>query len=139
MVLELSEAVEPEIRDLREDRPLVRDAGRQHDVERGDAIGGDEEVAVAEVVDVAHFAAAREGEGEVGLGDRCAHGAAIIGGRASSPLLPGIVPGSSSREDAAAAPEEAPGRMPVAGGLEARPPLFLTLRLATRARCARGA
>ena len=67
MVLELREAAEPEVRDLREDRALVRDARREHDVERGDAIGGDEEVAVAEVVDVADFAAAGEREGEVGL------------------------------------------------------------------------
>src|SRR5688500_2550627 len=43
-------------------------------------------------------------------------------GRASSPPLPGIVPGSRSRQTAAAAPESAPGTRPVAGGLEARPP-----------------
>jgi glucose-6-phosphate isomerase len=45
-----------------------------------------------------------------------------MGGRASSPPLPGIVPGSSSRENEAAAPEAATGTMPVAGGLEARAP-----------------
>ena len=43
-------------------------------------------------------------------------------GRASSPPLRGIVPGSSSRQNEAAAPESATGTMPVAGGLEARPP-----------------
>ena len=59
---DLGEAAEPEVRELREDLPLVRDAGREHAVEGGDAVGRDEEEAVAEVVDVAHLSAARRRE-----------------------------------------------------------------------------
>ena len=47
---------EPEERELREDRALVRDAGGQHHVEGADAVGGDDQEAVAEVVDVPHLA-----------------------------------------------------------------------------------
>ena len=57
------EKVEPEQGDLGEDAALMRDAGRQYIVERGDAVGGDEEQVVAvEVVDVANFAAGEEFE-----------------------------------------------------------------------------
>ena len=76
MVLDVAEAAEPEDGDLVEDLSLVGDAGREDDVERGDAVGGDEQERVAEVVDVADFAAAGEWEGEGGLGDGAGHDAA---------------------------------------------------------------
>jgi hypothetical protein len=78
VVLDLVEPVEPEVRDLREDRSLVGDARREHDVECGDPIGRDEEVLVAEIIDVADFAAAREREGEGRLRDCSSHGAGIL-------------------------------------------------------------
>jgi len=61
MVLGVAEAAEPEDRDLVEDFSFVGDAGREDDIEGGDAVGGDEEERVAEVVDVAYFSAAGEG------------------------------------------------------------------------------
>ena len=53
-----AEEVEPEQRQGREDAALVGDAGRQHPVEGADAVGGDDDEPVAEVVDVADLAAA---------------------------------------------------------------------------------
>ena len=55
---EVSEKVEPEQGDLREHAALMRNAGCQHVVECGDAIGGNKEQVVAvEIVDVSDFAA----------------------------------------------------------------------------------
>ena len=52
------EKVEPEQRNLGQNAALVRNAGRQHVVERGNAVGGHEEQVVGvEVVDVADFSA----------------------------------------------------------------------------------
>jgi len=50
-------------------RPFVRDAGRQHVIESGDAIGRNEEqVVTVQVVDVAHLPLAKKFEiGIVGL------------------------------------------------------------------------
>jgi hypothetical protein len=56
------EEVEPEGGDLGEDLPLVRDAGAEHVVEGGDAVGGDEEKVVAEGVEVADLAAGEQGK-----------------------------------------------------------------------------
>ena len=66
----IRQLVEPEGRQLREDLALVGDAGAQHVVERRDAIGGDQQQRVAQVVDVAHFAGAKARQrGQVGLDD----------------------------------------------------------------------
>ena len=51
------EKAEPKPAELCEDSPFVRDATRQHPVKRADPVGGDEEQAVAKVVDIAHLAA----------------------------------------------------------------------------------
>ena len=48
---------EPEIGNLREHLALARDAVGHDDVEGRDAVGGDEQQAVAEVEDFAHLAA----------------------------------------------------------------------------------
>jgi hypothetical protein len=49
---------EPEVRHLGEDLALARDGVRQDDVERGQAVGGDDEQVVrVRLVDVAHLAA----------------------------------------------------------------------------------
>ena len=57
---EVAHALEPEPRELRQHLALVGDAGAEHVVERGDAIGGDDEQLIADLVDVAHLAAAME-------------------------------------------------------------------------------
>ena len=49
-------AREPERGDLGQHFALVRYAGAEHVVERGDAIGGDDQQLVAEIVDVADLA-----------------------------------------------------------------------------------
>ena len=55
---EVRETLEPELRDAREDLALVGDLIGQDVVERGDAVGDDEQQAVAAIVDVADLAAA---------------------------------------------------------------------------------
>ena len=55
---EVAHALEPERRELREHLALVGDARAQHVVERGDAIGRDDEQVVADAIDVANFSAA---------------------------------------------------------------------------------
>ena len=57
---EVGDVVEPEGRQLREHAALVGDAGAEHVVERGDAIGGDDQQVLAEIVDVAHLATPRK-------------------------------------------------------------------------------
>ena len=56
---DIGQLVEPERRQLRQHLALVGDAGAQHVVEGGDAVGGDQEQRIAQVVDVAHFAGAK--------------------------------------------------------------------------------
>ena len=50
------EPIEPERGDLRQHLALIGDPRAQDVVEGGDAIGGDDQQAVAEVVDVTHLA-----------------------------------------------------------------------------------
>ncbi len=57
-VVRLVQTVEPEGADLGEHAPLVGNAGGQHPVEGADAVGADQQQFVAQVVDIAHFAAA---------------------------------------------------------------------------------
>ena len=60
--------LEPERGDLRQDLALVGNARAEHVVERRDAIGGDDEQAIAEIVDVADLALSiRAPVGECGL------------------------------------------------------------------------
>ena len=59
---EVAEVIEPERRELREHLALVGNAGAEDVVERGDAIGRDDQQVLAEIVDVADLAAARERE-----------------------------------------------------------------------------
>ncbi len=59
---EVTHALEPERRELREDLALVGDAGAEHVVERRDAIGRDDQQVVADFVHVANLAAAMQGE-----------------------------------------------------------------------------
>ena len=54
----IARPLEPERRDLRQHLALVGNAGAEHVVERGDAIGGDDQQAIAEIVDVADLALA---------------------------------------------------------------------------------
>ena len=69
---EIAHAAEPEAGELREHAPLVRDARPQHVVEGGDPVGGDDEQLIADLVDVAHFAAAVERQAfEIGVEERC--------------------------------------------------------------------
>src|SRR5205085_592001 len=49
---------------------FVGDAGRQHPVERTDAVGGHDDEPVAEVVNVADLAAAARGTGDLALQER---------------------------------------------------------------------
>src|SRR5262249_42276985 len=49
--------IEPEQRQRRQHAALVRDGSRQHPVEGADAIGGDNDETIAEIVDVADLAA----------------------------------------------------------------------------------
>ena len=64
--------LEPEAGELREHAALVRDARPQHVVEGRDPVGGDDEQLIADLVDVAHFAAAVERQAiEIGVEERC--------------------------------------------------------------------
>ena len=68
---EIAEMIEPERRELREHFALVGNARPEHVVERRDAIGRDDEQVLAEIVDVADFAAPREREtGEIRFEER---------------------------------------------------------------------
>ena len=68
---EIAHALEPERRQLRQDLALVGNARAEHVVERRDAIGRDDEQVVADLVDVAHLAAAVKREtGEGGFEER---------------------------------------------------------------------
>ena len=65
---EIAHALEPEPGKLRQHLPLVRYAGAEHVVERGDAIGGDDQQLVADLVDIANLAAAVKSQAiELGL------------------------------------------------------------------------
>jgi hypothetical protein len=57
---EIAHAGEPETRQLRQHLALVGNAGAEHVVERGDAIGRDDQQAIVDLVDVAHLATAVE-------------------------------------------------------------------------------
>ena len=57
---EISHLLEPEARELREHLALVGNAGTENVVERGDAIRRDDEQLIANLVDIAHFAATME-------------------------------------------------------------------------------
>jgi hypothetical protein len=65
-----AQEVEPEHGETREHAALVGDAGRQHPVEGTDAVRGDEDEAVAEVVDVADLAPTAWVAGDVALQQR---------------------------------------------------------------------
>ena len=77
MILDVLEMREPEVRDLIENLALVRNARRQHDIERGDAIGGDEQKALAEVVHIAYFSPASERKRQAGFENGATHGRAF--------------------------------------------------------------
>src|SRR5439155_23380597 len=77
MIRNVRKAPEPEVRDLREDLSLVGDAGGEDDVERRNAVGGDEKKRLAEVVHVAYFSSASQREGERHLQNRGRHGARL--------------------------------------------------------------
>lgn len=53
------EKAEPKSAELREDSPFIRDATRQNPVERANAVGGDKEEPITELIDIAHLAARR--------------------------------------------------------------------------------
>ena len=54
---DVGQLFEPEQRNLGEDLSLVRNGRGQHDVEGRETVGGDNQQLVAELVDVANFAA----------------------------------------------------------------------------------
>ena len=67
---------EPELRQGGQDLALPGDSLVHHHVERGDAVGGDQEQVIAQQVEVAHLAGAdplgeRQVRGEDGVGQRC--------------------------------------------------------------------
>ena len=66
---DVTRLLEPESGELSENKPLIGDAGGQDDVEGGDAVGGDDEQLVAQVVDVAHLAAGVERQLQGSLGE----------------------------------------------------------------------
>jgi hypothetical protein len=69
VVFDVRELREPEVRELGQDFSLVGHAGLENDVESGDPVACDEEEGVADVVEIADLAAAREARhGEVCLG-----------------------------------------------------------------------
>src|SRR5262245_49653662 len=72
MVRDLQE-VEPEQRHVRKDAPLVGNAGRQHPVEGADAVRGNDDEPVAEIVNIAHLAATARDAGNVTLQERRRH------------------------------------------------------------------
>jgi hypothetical protein len=53
---DVAQKIEPEDRELRKDASLIGNAGRQDVIEGGDAIGRDDQEALAGAVDVAHLA-----------------------------------------------------------------------------------
>ena len=70
VVVDVRELPEPEVRELRQDLALVRDAGGEDAVERRDPVARDEEERGAEIVELADLAAAGQaGAGQVGFGD----------------------------------------------------------------------
>jgi hypothetical protein len=62
----VSEAFKPKQAHLVQDSPLIGDAIRHHDIERGDAVAGDNEEVVTKVKDLTYFAAS--GRWEVSQG-----------------------------------------------------------------------
>ena len=83
---------EPAFRHRREHGALVWNGGWQHVVERGDAVGGDDQQVVVQVVDITHFPAVQQPQarqvslsnrarGHVGLTSACRAG---VAGTASS-------------------------------------------------------
>src|SRR4029434_215372 len=56
---DIPQKIEPEKRKLREHLSFVRNRGRHDHIERGKAVGGDNEKLVAKIEDVAHFPASR--------------------------------------------------------------------------------
>ena len=72
---DIGHALEPELGDLVEDDPFVGDRLVHDDIERRDAVGGDDQQVFAQVVDIADLAAVDELEvGKIGLLDECGHG-----------------------------------------------------------------
>jgi hypothetical protein len=71
----VTEEIEPEERELRQDAALVGDSAAEDVIEGGDAVGRDEEeLVVRQSVDIADFAACGKREGaEVGLKKRRSH------------------------------------------------------------------
>ena len=68
---DVRQLVEPERRQLGQHLALVRDAGAQHVVEGGDAVGGDQEQRVVRGRNVADFPGAKPGDRrEIGLDNR---------------------------------------------------------------------
>src|SRR5262249_18720903 len=59
MIVDFAEAIEPECRQLVQDRALLRDRVRQDDVERRESIGRDEQKRVAKIEHFANLAAAQ--------------------------------------------------------------------------------
>ena len=55
-VVRLAQLREPEGGDLRQQPPLVRDGGGQNPVEGADPVGADQQQAIAQVVNIPHFA-----------------------------------------------------------------------------------
>jgi hypothetical protein len=56
------DAIEPELRQLREDFALVGNPRSEDEIEGRDAIGGDNEQVLAKIIDVADLTAPREGQ-----------------------------------------------------------------------------
>ncbi len=59
---DVADLAKPKFRQLREDLAFVGNRRRQDHVEGGNAIAGDQQQFVAEIVDVAHFAAAEKSQ-----------------------------------------------------------------------------
>jgi hypothetical protein len=71
VVFDVREQPEPEIRELVQDLALVRNPGRQDDVEGRDAVARDEQDRLSHLVKLADLSSAREaGTLQVGFGDR---------------------------------------------------------------------
>jgi hypothetical protein len=75
VVRHILEVLEPKPAQLREHAAFIRNAARQHPVERADAIGAHEEQRIAEVVNIAHLSAAH---GQIGK--RCCRNGRRHGG-----------------------------------------------------------
>ena len=64
--------LKPKERELSEDSAFVWNRSWHYDIERGEAVSGDDQQFVAEIVDVANFAAAVKREiGKGGFEQRC--------------------------------------------------------------------